>query len=181
MQEEKKGREKNPASVKGVLVERQPLNEAKITDLLEKAEELDKRYTDYQVKIRVAEDKAKNIQGKGAANSDRLKELQKNFQLTAEWLKQEKDKAKSLVFMNLKKEIMSQEQAVLKVLVSEDENLRWQEELDKLDSELKSNKKTIDELKHDIASKEAQMKSLNDSLKSTGNEGQQLKADLTAS
>lgn len=47
MQEEKKGREKNPASVKGVLVERQPLNESKITELLEKAEELDKRYTDY--------------------------------------------------------------------------------------------------------------------------------------
>lgn len=66
---------KVPASVKGVLVEWPPLNQAKLTEMLEKAEELDKKYTEYQVKIKVAESKAQNIQDKKSSHSDRLKEL----------------------------------------------------------------------------------------------------------
>jgi hypothetical protein len=61
--------------VKGVVIEKAPLNESNIIELLEKAEELDKKYTDFQIKIKMAEEKAKNIQDKKSSNSDRLKEL----------------------------------------------------------------------------------------------------------
>lgn len=68
---------------------------------------MDKKYTDYQIKIKVAENQAQNIQKKQSSNSERLTELWKNFEATSERLKQEKDKMKSLVFMNLKQELLT--------------------------------------------------------------------------
>ncbi len=69
---QKSKRKRQSPSVKGVLEQKPPLDMGRISELLEKAEQLDQKYTDYQVKIRVGEEKAKGYQARSKETEARL-------------------------------------------------------------------------------------------------------------
>lgn len=69
-----------------VIIENQAVDMVKIKEIIKKAEELDKKYIDYQVKIQSADKQAFDIQQKSQTNKSRLEDLRKQFEITSKKL-----------------------------------------------------------------------------------------------